>query len=236
MKTINILAIPALLLGAHLTAVRATEEKKAKELIWGCEFKGVVISVNPIKSRYRMGEEIEVLVTIRNVGEEEVKVISTGGFIENYRMVLFDIKGRPAGKTERAENFEAFLGRKRDTPSSGSLTRLKPGETFEHFQLFSLNDWIKIEKEGTYFLVVMRHLRSWNEGFMVSNAAEIVITNGENQSSPDQHYTPSEDNILGQDRLEAGKYVVIGGLCAILILASIALLKKGSSRGKSPGT
>ena len=232
MKTINILAIPALLLGAHLTAVRVAEEKKPKELIWGWGFKNVAISVSPKKSRYRMGEEIEVSVAIRNLGEEEVMAISTRGFLNYYRLALFDIKGRPVGKTKRTEEMEASLGRRPEIPVSSSGIRVKPGETLEHFQAFSLNDWIKIEKEGTYFLVVMRHLRSWNEGFMVSNAAEIVITNGENQSSPDEHYTPGEDNILGQDRLEAGKYVVIGGLCAILILASIALLKKASSRGK----
>jgi hypothetical protein len=232
MKKIYMLVIPALLLGAHLTAVRAAEEKKARELIWGCEFKSVAISVNPKKSRYRMGEKIEVQVVIRNAGEEEVMVIYTGGFIQNYRLALFDIKGRPAGKTERAENFEASLGRKRDTPTSGTGTRLNPGETFNQFQI--LNDWIKIEKDGTYFLVVMRKLKeSWDEGFMISNAAKIIITNSEDQSSPDQHYTPSENNTLGQNRrLEAGKYLAIGGLCAILILGSIALLKKASSRSK----
>ena len=232
MKKIYMLVIPALLLGAHLTAVRAAEEKKAKELIWGCEFKSVAISVNPNKSRYRIGEKIEVYVAIRNVGEEEVMVICTGGFIADYRLVLFDIKGRPAEKTERAEKFEASLGQKGDTPMSNSGTRLNPGKTFNQFQI--LNDWIKIEKEGTYFLVVMRRLQeSWDNGFMISNAAKIIITNGENQPAPDQHYTPSENNALGQNRrLEAGKYLVIGGLCAILILGSIALLKKASSRSK----
>jgi hypothetical protein len=232
MKKIYMLVIPALLLGAHLTAARAAEEKKAKELIWGGAFKGVAISVNPNKSLYRMDEKIEVLVTIRNVGVEKTMVICTGGFIENYRLALFDIKGRPAEKTERAEKFEASLGQKGDTPMSNSGTRLNPGKTFNQFQI--LNDWIKIEKDGTYFLVVMRKLKeSWDEGFMISNAAKIIITNGEDQSSPDQHYTPSENNTLGQDRrLEAGKYLVIGGLCAILILGSIALLKKASSRSK----
>jgi len=234
MKKIYMLVIPALLLGAHLLAVRAAEEKKAKELIWGGAFKGVAISVSPTKSRYRVDEKIEVSVTIRNVGEEKVMAIFTGGFLENFRLALFDIKGRPVEKTERTENFEAFLGRKKLSPTSGSTTRLNPGETFEQYQTFSLNDWIKIEKEGTYFLVVMCKLKmSWDEGFMISNAAKIIITNGENQPAPDQHYTPSENNALGQNRrLEAGKYLVIGGLCAILILGSIALLKKASSRSK----
>jgi hypothetical protein len=234
MKKIYMLVIPGLLLGAHLTAARAAEEKKAKEVIWGSEFKGVAISVSPNKSRYRMGEKIEVIVNIRNVGEEEVMAISTEGFLENYRLALFDINGQPAGKTKRAEKFEAFLGQKPDGPSSGSTVRLNPGETFEIFQTFSLNDWIKIEKEGTYFLVVMCKLKmSWDEGFMISNTAKIIITNSENQPSPDQNYTPSENNTLGQNRrLEAGKYLVIGGLCAILILGSIALLKKASSRSK----
>ncbi|MCG7851199.1 MAG: hypothetical protein MIO92_01615 [Methanosarcinaceae archaeon] len=97
-----------------------------------------------------------------------------------------------------------------------------------------MNDWIKIEKDGTYFLVVMCKLKgSWDEGFMISNAAKIIITNSEDQSSPDQHYTPSENKTPEQNRrLEAGKYLVIGGLCAILILGSIALLKKASSRSK----
>ena len=227
------LVIPALLLGAHLMAAMAAEEKKAKELIWGSEFKGVAISVNPNKSRYRMGEKIEVIVTITNVGEEEVVVFHTGGgaFFANYRPALFDIKGRPVGKTERLEKLEAFLGQKRDTStiSSGSTTLIKPGEIFELFHTFSLNDWFKIEKDGTYFLVVMRKLKEyWDEGFMISNAAKIIITTSENQPAPDQHYTPSENNALGQNRrLEAGKYLVIGGLCAILILGSIALLKKG---------
>jgi len=78
MKKIYILVIPALLLGAYLSAVRAAEEKKPKELIWGWGFKNVAISVSPKKSRYRMGEEIEVSVAIRNLGEEEVMVIYTG--------------------------------------------------------------------------------------------------------------------------------------------------------------
>jgi len=233
MKQLCMLASPVLLLGAYLTTVRAAEETKAKELIWGWGFNGVAISVNPEKSRYRMGEEIQVLVTIRNLGEEEVMVVSTGGFIRNYRLALFDMKGWPAGKTKRMEEVEPYLARRPEIPVSSGGTRLKPGEMFEHFQAFSLNEWIKIEKEGTYFLVVMRHLRSWDKGFMISNAAKIVITNGENQLSPDERSTPSENSTLGQDdRLEAGKYL-IGGLCALLIVGLIALLKKVSSRSKS---
>ncbi|MCG7851200.1 MAG: hypothetical protein MIO92_01620 [Methanosarcinaceae archaeon] len=127
MKKIYILVIPALLLGSHLTAVRAAEEKKAKELIWGSEFKGVAISVNPTKSRYRIGEKIEVSVTIKNVGEEEAKVHTTGEFLENYRLALFDLKGQSEGKTEWAEKHEAALEQKNILPTSGSLTRLNPG-------------------------------------------------------------------------------------------------------------
>jgi len=226
MKKIYILVIPALLLGAFLSAVRAAEEKKAKELIWGSEFRGVAISVNPKKSRYRVGEKIEVYVAIRNVGEEEVMVICTGGFLENFRLALFDIKGRPVGKTKRTEKVEASLGQKGDTPTSNSGTRLNPGETFNQFHI--LNDWIKIEKDGTYFLVVMRRLKeSWDEGFMISNAAKILITSSENQPAPDQNYTPNENNTPEQNRrFEAGKYLVIGALCALLIVGCIALLKK----------
>ena len=152
---------------------------------------------------------------------------------------MFDADGRPVAKSEYRAKREALIGQMpTGRMSGGSTMEIGPGRMASGYGSFSLNEWFKIENEGTYSLVVMRPISSWDwdKGFLISNAAKIIITNSENPSAPDQHHTPQEDNILGQDRLEAGKYVVIGGLCAILIVGCIALLKKAISRGKSRAT
>ncbi len=239
-----------LLLGGYLMTVIYGDEEAIEEAIWrhvlgdeepiwGNTFHDLAISVRPRKDRYTLGEDIEILVLTKNFGENEAHLRRKRGFFNNYRLELFDADGRPVAKSEYRAKREALIGQMpTGGMSGGSSMEIGPGRMASGYGSFSLNEWFKIEKEGTYSLVVMRPISSWDwdKGFLISNAAKIIITNSENPSAPDQHHTPQEDNILGQDRLEAGKYVVIGGLCAILIVGCIALLKKASSRGKSRAT
>lgn len=249
MKKVYMTITLVLLLGGYLMTVGYGDEEATEEAIWrhvlgdeepiwGNTFQDLAISVSPRKDRYTLGEDIEILVLTKNFGENEAHLYRKRGFFNNFRLGLFDADGRPVAKSEYRAKLETSIGQVPTGYMSGSTMEIGPGRMASGYGSFSLNEWFKIEKEGTYSLVVMRAISSWDwdKGFLISNAAKIIITNSENPSAPDQHHTPQEDNILGQDRLEAGKYVVIGGLCAILIVGCIALLKKANSRGKSRAT
>ena len=238
-----------LLLGGYLMTVGYGDEEAIEdaiwkhvlgdeEPIWGNTFHDLAISVRPRKDRYTLGEDIEILVLTKNFGENEAHLRLKRGFSHNFRLELFDADGRPVAKSEYRVKREALIGQMPTGRMSGSTMEISPGRMYSAYEVFSLNEWFKIEKEGTYSLVVMRAISSWDwdKGFLISNAAKIIISNSESPSAPDQHHTPREDNVLGQDRFEAGKYVAIGGLCTILIVGCIALLKKAIIRGKSRAT
>lgn len=174
MKTVNVIVMLGILSGAHLILTVGASEEKAEQLIWGNPFKGVAMSVRPRKSRSTLGQKIEISVLIKNAGEDEAVVFTTGGFLDNYRVALFDQEGRPVAKSKLAEEVEEYYGQEGGFHRR-RVTRIKPGETREGFQVFTLNEWFEIDKAGTYYLVVMRRLWSWDKGFMISNMAKITI-------------------------------------------------------------
>ena len=153
---------------------RLDAQDKEEESVWGPTLKGVAMSVRPRKSRSTLGQKIEISVLIKNAGEDEAVVFTTGGFLDNYRVALFDQEGRPVAKSKLAEEFEEYYGQEGGFHRR-RVTRSKPGETREGFQVFTLNEWFEIDKAGTYYLVVMRRLWSWDKGFMISNMAKITI-------------------------------------------------------------
>jgi hypothetical protein len=225
MKEVCTTIIVTALMGAYLMTTGCADDKALAEnettndAIWGNPFKGVALSVRACQSRFRVGENIEISVRIKNFGKEEVLLLTVGGFLDNYRLSLFDLDGWPVPKSKSAVELEALLGQQgmelalrrhltrikagetapldgRPVPKSKSVveletllgqqgmettlrrrvTRIKAGETTPGYKLFSLNEWFKIDKEGTYLLVVMRRLWSWDKGFLISNAAKINIT------------------------------------------------------------
>lgn len=179
MKTVNLIAILGILSGAHLILIGGASENKPEQPIWGNTFKGVAISVRPSNKRIKLDQDMEIGVFARNSGEDEVLLVNQGGVRENFRAVLFDQDGRPVAKSKAVEEFEASMGKVSDLPISGSgrsPTQIKPGETSERREVLQLKDWFEVNKAGTYYLVVMRRLWSWDKGFMISNMAKITIT------------------------------------------------------------
>ena len=183
MKEFCTAIIVTALMGAYLMTTGCADYKVPAEnettnyAIWGNPFKGVALSVRASQSRFRVGENIEISVRIKNFGKEEVHLLTEGGLLENHRLALFDLDGRPVPKSKSAVELESLLGQQGREPAlRRRVTRIKAGETAPGYQLFSLNEWFKIDKEGTYLLVVMRRLWSWDKGFLISNAAKINIT------------------------------------------------------------
>jgi hypothetical protein len=68
---------------------------------------------------------------------------------------------------------------KADEPPLVTLRRMilvQPGKTAPQPETLTLDRWFKIDSEGTYLLVAMRRLTSWQHGFAISNAVRIQVT------------------------------------------------------------
>lgn len=168
-----------------ITMVRANQNK-GKQEVWGYSSGGVSICVTPRQKTYEFGKDIEVPVVARNSGTEEVALVNDGGPLENLRAVLFDVNGQPVARSKTIEQLEASRSRTDNLPVAGSgrsPTRIKPGERSEREELVVLNSWFKIEHAGTYYLVVMRRVASWERGFAISNMAKINVVKAEEQQA-----------------------------------------------------
>lgn len=153
----------------------ATNQVAEKEPIWGSTFRDVAMSIRPEKSRYKLDEWIDIVITFKNFSDEPIELCNRSrGILRNYRFDLFYPDGRPVPKTELAKREEAYIG-KPPVRISGYTIRIEPGQTASAG--FGLRRWLQIDKEGTYLLVVMRRIeRSWDKGFLISNMAKINIT------------------------------------------------------------
>jgi len=158
---------------ACLMGVPDASEQAREKPVWGNTFNGVALSVNPAKGQYNIGEPIEIMVLIKNFGEADATVFTVGGFLSNHRLALFEPNGVPVSKSEHAEQMEASVGAGGLTTFTRTETKIKPEEALP--ESFSLNDWFKLDNKGTYYLVVMRRLRSWDKGFVISNMAKILV-------------------------------------------------------------
>jgi len=205
-----------------------------EELVWGNTFRGVGISLRPKKARYMIGEDVEVMVFTKNFGEDEASLIWIGGSRKIFRLALFDADGRPVAKSELAEELEYQLGRPPTGRFSPSAEKIGPGELAPGYRVISVNDWFRIEKAGTYSLVVvrlaLRDISSCDTSIFISNEARIVIANGEDPATLGQHHKEVGRAIPEQNRFEAGMYVAIGGVGTLLIVGGITLVKKTSKK------
>jgi hypothetical protein len=148
-----------------------------KDRIFGNPFCGLAISIAPIKDEYEIGEEIEISTLFKNFSKEELELRIDNG-IKDRQYVLYFSDGYPVPKSEFVEGYEASIKKPRSLPRTGStqIYNLKPR------QILQFNDkvsrFFKIEKEGTYYLIIMRGFaRSWDDGFMISNMTKINIVN-----------------------------------------------------------
>ena len=166
------LAIGLVVIG-YRTKSRAADTKQDTR-VWSDTYKGLALSVNPATPECKIGKQCEAVVSYKNLGAAPVELMQTGDF-SDYRVVMFRADGTTLPKSETALKVESTTAKDR----SGLpvlhliLIKLKPGE--ETQEILNFSRWFKIDKAGTYNLVVMRRFYSWDDGFIISNATPIKV-------------------------------------------------------------
>ena len=181
------LAIVALTLfaGHAINAGRAQSGEQGKE-IWGEPFQGLSISLRPGKAQFRLGERIDVLMRVKNAGDQPLTLVSSGRW-RTSRIAVFYADGRPVPKTHQLKEVEASIANPTVGRISTTIRELAPGEVPLAQSRLTLNPWFQVDREGTYLVLVMYSLGSWDKGFAVSNLAKFRIMNGDDTAdSPDQ--------------------------------------------------
>jgi hypothetical protein len=153
-----------------------------KDRIYGNPFRGLAISIEPVKKQYEVGERIDISILFRNFGKEMARWSEISGEpIRNYRFSLVDPNGRPLPKSSYAEDLEiSTIGKRPQDIFSIRGDGIGPGVDVDMVIITTLrlDPYFKIEKEGTYFLVIMRRVtESWEDGFLISNMTKINIVN-----------------------------------------------------------
>ena len=172
--------------GASGDGRRAAQTCDPNELTWGHVYRGLAISICPRQAQYALGEEIEIAVFLKNLRTEEF-FMQYDKYARFYRMAMFDSEGRPVERTESLRSSEASV----TTPGQRSRVSMRsirvppgPGTVWpkrDAQHIVSLYTWFKIEKTGTYTLIVMQPIAregfgtSWKDGFLISNAVKISI-------------------------------------------------------------
>ena len=158
-----------------LDAARQNDRKtdpmiRKDEHVYGNSFRAMAMSIEPFKEQYRLGEPIEARVLIKNMGKTEIVLMGRRSAL--YRFGLFFPDGRPVPTSEHMKKIEENWD-KRLPVISLIHTEVKPGETTADW--FDINPIFDIEKAGTYHLVAMRRIESWDKGFMISNMVKINV-------------------------------------------------------------
>jgi hypothetical protein len=196
-------AVVAVALLTGCLAVSSFAGDVINKTVWGNPTKGVTISLSPVNSQFKIGDKIEVLVAIKNVGTSDVNLITGGKDFNHYRIAMFDSEGSPVAFSEEFEEFRPWVsdaeakqvpdikiprvGAKPQVEESGESQRPMPteikrkmikiasGQMATDPERLFLDQWFKIEKPGTYTVVVMRRISTWDRGFPISNAVKIEI-------------------------------------------------------------
>ena len=169
--------LPCVLFAIGLDAARQDDHEtdpmiRKEEHVYGNPFREMAMSIEPVKEQYRLGEPIEARVLIKNMGKTEIVLMGIRNSSLLYRLGLFFPDGRPVPTSEFMRKIEENWGKR---PSVMSLVHkeIQPGQTTASW--FNLNALFDIEKPGTYHLVAMRRIESWDKGFMISNMVKINV-------------------------------------------------------------
>ncbi|MBN1973601.1 MAG: hypothetical protein JW787_08170 [Sedimentisphaerales bacterium] len=146
---------------------------KYKERVFGNPFNGLAMSIALEKEQFEIGEEIEIQALFKNLTESEIYLRQLDDGARDIRYGLYFFDGSPVPKSEYAEKFEASLSEPLQSYSlRGSFIKPKAIVIY----IVPISKYFNIEKEGTYFLVMMRRITdSWEDGFMISNMTRINI-------------------------------------------------------------
>ena len=149
-----------------------------KDRIFGNPYHGLAISIETTKNEYIIGEEIKISILCKNFSKTKLALRWERGYgdIEDFRYAMYFNDGTPVPKSELIEEYEANINKPREFPKVGSyeLIYLRPMQICSFGN--KINSYFKIEKEGTYYLVIMRNITGeWQDGFMISNMTKINI-------------------------------------------------------------
>ena len=142
------------------------------EHVYGNSFREMAMSIDPAEEQYRLGGPIGIKVLIKNSGETGIVLQGISRSRSLYRLGLFFPDGRAVPTTEYMKKIEENWGK---PPSVCSILRkeVKPGQTTaDWFDIYPIFD---IKEPGTYHLVAMRRIESWDKGFMISNMVKINV-------------------------------------------------------------
>ncbi len=169
--------LPCVLFAIGLDAARQNDHEtdpmiRKDEHVYGNSFRAVAMSIEPDKEQYRLGGPIGIKVLIKNSGETEIVLQGIRRSRSLYRLGLFFPDGRAVPTTDYMKKIEENWDK---PPSVFSVLRkeVKPGQTTAHwFDIYPIFD---IKEPGTYHLVAMRRIESWDKGFMISNMVKINV-------------------------------------------------------------
>ena len=157
------------------------DNKDEAEGIWGIPLGNVNMKIQTDKEVYRTGDPIKVIYEIKNTGKDDVTIITQGSFLDNCRLALFYSNGQPV---PGLKEIPVRKKGERNNVASGPRSAGTIGSNKSVSMSFNLNEFFDMGKKDTYFLVMMRHLWSWEEGFLISNMISFNVeeTNGKSSS------------------------------------------------------
>jgi hypothetical protein len=149
-------------------------DAKPDERVWSDTYRGLALSVNPSSPECKIGKPCEVVLSYKNVGTVPAELLQTGDF-SDFRVVMYRADGTTLSKSETALGVENMTEKDRSMAPDihRLLIKIKPAE--ETQEILNFGQWFKIDKAGTYNLVVMRRFYSWEDGFIISNATKIEV-------------------------------------------------------------
>lgn len=135
---------------------------------------GLVISVHTLKDAYEVGEEVALSVTISNANPHAIKLTQTGGIVGTYRPVLKDAEGNTMSFEKAARPERETASRPKAQARSMRLRfQLAPAEVMTY--TVSLDQWLKIEHAGTYYLTLLCDREPFSANPVVSNTVKIEV-------------------------------------------------------------
>jgi len=135
---------------------------------------GLVVSVQPLKKAYELGEEILLSVTVSNASHRAIKLIRTGGLVGSYRPVVKDVGGNTVSFTADGQPEQRGATRSRARAQSMRLRfELAPTEALTC--TVSLDQWVRIEHAGSYELTLLREQTPSLGSALSSNTIKIDV-------------------------------------------------------------
>ena len=105
---------------------------------------GVVVKITPEKAEYFLGEATYVRFSLKNEGENEIRIPTGSDYRGASRPLRFKFRAWDEAGNEVADPdpMENFMG------GIGGPKKIRPGETYE--RLLLLQSWCRFESAGTY--------------------------------------------------------------------------------------